>query len=265
MAKKSKGKEAEPTGDVTLRWSLDEEALLAECYVAVSEDRNVGRSQANDTCQRLKKSGENEVDLVGRARVMYQDESRNSPFNHDKAWAILRQHAKWDAPEVAPVDLTEDETRDFHATVNTRRAIRCRSKTSPPPANNAPEKNSNPTHRRAPGEVNRPNSEAPFCDDYIRLRLKFLKPFKSMVAPGIYSWTFTRYFENSPLLPLYESVGIDDAYNPEQVENFTNLMWNSNHICLPKGCFYVYDLDATHSIAGDAAANDFDIFFAGKI
>ncbi|GJT58049.1 NIN like protein 7 [Tanacetum coccineum] len=38
-AKRSKGKEAEPTGDVTtLRWSSDEEALLAECFVAVSED-----------------------------------------------------------------------------------------------------------------------------------------------------------------------------------------------------------------------------------
>nr|GEZ04850.1 hypothetical protein [Tanacetum cinerariifolium] len=49
VAKKSKGKEDEPTGDVTLRWSSDEEALLAECYVAVSEDRNVERSQANDT------------------------------------------------------------------------------------------------------------------------------------------------------------------------------------------------------------------------
>nr|GEZ08676.1 hypothetical protein [Tanacetum cinerariifolium] len=44
---------------------------------------------------------------------------RNSPFNHEKVWAILRQHAKWDAPEVAPVEITEDETGDFHATVNT--------------------------------------------------------------------------------------------------------------------------------------------------
>ncbi|GJS17230.1 hypothetical protein Tco_0411702 [Tanacetum coccineum] len=109
-AKRSKGKEVEPTGDVTtLRWSSDEESLLAECFVAVSEDRNVGRSQAKDTfwirimnefnpknfqkctndmltskwttlnhhcqkfnaiykrCHRLKKSGENEVDLMGWA------------------------------------------------------------------------------------------------------------------------------------------------------------------------------------------------------
>nr|GEZ77527.1 hypothetical protein [Tanacetum cinerariifolium] len=38
MSKKSKGKEAKPTGDVTLRWSSDEEALLAECYVADLSD-----------------------------------------------------------------------------------------------------------------------------------------------------------------------------------------------------------------------------------
>nr|GEV52544.1 hypothetical protein [Tanacetum cinerariifolium] len=49
VAKKSKGKEAKQTGDVTLRWSSDEEALLTDCYVAVSEDHNVRRSQAKDT------------------------------------------------------------------------------------------------------------------------------------------------------------------------------------------------------------------------
>ncbi|GKA92503.1 hypothetical protein Tco_0814428 [Tanacetum coccineum] len=33
-----KGKSSEPIGDVTLRWTSDEETLLAECFVAVSED-----------------------------------------------------------------------------------------------------------------------------------------------------------------------------------------------------------------------------------
>ncbi|GJR48674.1 hypothetical protein Tco_1316777 [Tanacetum coccineum] len=60
-------------------------------------------------CIRLKKSGENEVDLMKRARGIYQDENKNSSFNHEKAWAVLRKHAKWDAPDPAPVDLTEDE------------------------------------------------------------------------------------------------------------------------------------------------------------
>ncbi|GKE03125.1 hypothetical protein Tco_1391108 [Tanacetum coccineum] len=44
-----KGKSSEPIGDVTLRWTSDEESLLAECFVAVSEDPNVGRSQPRDT------------------------------------------------------------------------------------------------------------------------------------------------------------------------------------------------------------------------
>nr|GEV90165.1 hypothetical protein [Tanacetum cinerariifolium] len=165
MSKKSKEKEAEPTGDVTLRWSSDEEALLAECYVAVSEDCNVGRSQAKDTCHRLKKSGENEVDLMGRARVMYQDESRNSPFNHEKAWAILRQHVKWDAPEVAPVELTEDETGDFHATVNTDELFGADPRPRPP-GKQRPGKKPNPTHRRELGEVNHSYSDLSDDDAY---------------------------------------------------------------------------------------------------
>nr|GEX39162.1 myb-like domain, Myb/SANT-like DNA-binding domain protein [Tanacetum cinerariifolium] len=216
MSKKSKGKEAESTGDVTLRWSSDEEALLAECYVAVSEDRNVGRSQAKDTfwvrvmhefnrknfqkrtkdmltskwttlnhhcqkfnaiykrCHCLKKSGENEVDLMGRARVMYQDERRNSLFNHDKAWAILRQHAKWDAPEVAPVELTEDETGDFHATVNTDELFGADPRPRPP-ANNAPEKN----QIRHIGE-HRGKSIVPIWKKKFMLKADFEKAFDTL-------------------------------------------------------------------------------------
>ncbi|GKD00920.1 hypothetical protein Tco_1171194 [Tanacetum coccineum] len=60
-------------------------------------------------CQRLKKSGENEVDLMKRARGIYRDENKNNSFIHEDAWSILRKHAKWDAPDPAPVDLTEDE------------------------------------------------------------------------------------------------------------------------------------------------------------
>ncbi|KAK1416816.1 hypothetical protein QVD17_25933 [Tagetes erecta] len=36
---------------------------------------------------------------------------------------------------------------------------------------------------------------------------------------------FYGYLGNSPQLPLYESMGIDDPYIPEQVQNFTDLMW----------------------------------------
>ncbi|GJY62429.1 hypothetical protein Tco_0463086 [Tanacetum coccineum] len=110
-------------------------------------------------CHRLKKSGESEVDLMGRARGMYQDENRNSPFNHEKAWAILRQHAKWDAPEVAPVDLTEDETGDFHATVNTDELFGADPRPRPP-GKQRPGKKPKSDTRRAPGEVTRPNSSS---------------------------------------------------------------------------------------------------------
>ncbi|GJZ87060.1 hypothetical protein Tco_0658670 [Tanacetum coccineum] len=60
-------------------------------------------------CGRLTKSGENEVDLMKRARSIYPDENRNNTFNHEDAWATLRKHSKWDAPYPAPIDLTEGE------------------------------------------------------------------------------------------------------------------------------------------------------------
>nr|GFA15999.1 hypothetical protein [Tanacetum cinerariifolium] len=69
----------------------------------------------------VEKSDENEVDLMKRARRIYQDENKNSSFNHEKAWAVLQKHAKCDAPDPAPVDLTEGENvHDQHVpAVNT--------------------------------------------------------------------------------------------------------------------------------------------------
>ncbi|GKD73595.1 hypothetical protein Tco_1331877 [Tanacetum coccineum] len=57
------------------------------------------------TVHSVEKKWRDEVDLMKRARGIYQDENKNSSFNHGKAWAVLRKHAKWDAP----VDLTKDE------------------------------------------------------------------------------------------------------------------------------------------------------------
>nr|GEX90873.1 glutathione S-transferase T3-like [Tanacetum cinerariifolium] len=78
-----KNKDAEVSdAGVSFRWQPDEKTLLAKCYVAVSENRNVGRSQAKDTfCS----------------------------FTQEDAWDLLRKHAKWDTPPPAPVDLTENE------------------------------------------------------------------------------------------------------------------------------------------------------------
>ncbi|GJV28916.1 hypothetical protein Tco_1385364 [Tanacetum coccineum] len=147
-ARRGKNVEDEPQEPVAAgRWLPVEEELLATCYVAVSEDNNVGRSQKHDTfcigffdesienfqnrtkdmltskwhtlnanCQkfnaaykrakRLGKSGENDVDYLKRAQSIYRDEHRGVAFSQEDAWAVLRFHPKWDAPE--QVDLTGD-------------------------------------------------------------------------------------------------------------------------------------------------------------
>ncbi|GJZ48135.1 hypothetical protein Tco_0601967 [Tanacetum coccineum] len=56
--------------------------------------------------KRLGKSGENDVDLMKRAQSIYRDEHKGVSFTQEDAWAILRFHPKWDAPE--QVDLTGD-------------------------------------------------------------------------------------------------------------------------------------------------------------
>nr|GEW78423.1 hypothetical protein [Tanacetum cinerariifolium] len=144
--KSKRGKNVEDEPVAAGRWLPVEEELLATCYVAVSKDNNVGRSQKNETfwyrvlnefnskifqkrtkdmltskwhtlnanCQkfnaaykrakRLGKSGENEVDVLKRAQSIYRDEHKGVSFCQEDAWAILKFHPKWDAPE--QVDLT---------------------------------------------------------------------------------------------------------------------------------------------------------------
>nr|GEY32029.1 glutathione S-transferase T3-like [Tanacetum cinerariifolium] len=158
-------------------------------------------------CHRLKKSGENEVDLMGRARVMYQDESRNSPFNHDKAWAILRQQAKWDAPEVAPVELTEDETGDFYTTVNTDELFGADPRPRPP-ANNAPKKTKSYTSASTGG------SQSSQFGEFVshELRLKREAAEKAFEASKDKDETF-RSLEELPFLALStKDLSDDDAY-----------------------------------------------------
>nr|GEY97544.1 glutathione S-transferase T3-like [Tanacetum cinerariifolium] len=56
--------------------------------------------------KRLGKSGENDVDVLKRAQSIYRDEHKGVAFCQEDAWAILKFHPKWDAPE--QVDLTGD-------------------------------------------------------------------------------------------------------------------------------------------------------------
>ncbi|GJU51319.1 hypothetical protein Tco_1220874 [Tanacetum coccineum] len=117
-ARRRKNIEDEPQEPVAAgRWLPVEEELLATCYVAVSEDNNIGNSQKHDTfwyrfnaaykrAKRLGKSGENDVDYLKRAQSIYRDEHRGAAFSQEDAWAVLRFHPKWDAPD--QVDLTGD-------------------------------------------------------------------------------------------------------------------------------------------------------------
>ncbi|GJU71701.1 hypothetical protein Tco_1263106 [Tanacetum coccineum] len=150
MARKGKNVEDEPQEPVAAgRWLPVEEELLATCYVAVSEDNNVGRSQKHDTfwyrfnaaykrAKRLGKSGENDVDYLKRAQSIYRDEHRGVAFSHPK----------WDAPE--QVDLTGDVPGASQEDLfghNARPTYR--------PGKTRPAKKANPTQRRAPVEVAR--------------------------------------------------------------------------------------------------------------
>ncbi|GKB37126.1 hypothetical protein Tco_0882068 [Tanacetum coccineum] len=118
-ARRGKNVEDEPQEPVAAgRWLPVEEELLATCYVAVSKDNNVGSKwhTLNANCQkfnaaykwakRLGKSGKKDVDYLKRAQSIYRDEHRGVAFSQEDAWAVLRFHPKWDAPE--QVDLTGD-------------------------------------------------------------------------------------------------------------------------------------------------------------
>nr|GEV18737.1 glutathione S-transferase T3-like [Tanacetum cinerariifolium] len=56
--------------------------------------------------KRLGKSGKNDVDVMKRAQSIYRDEHKGVAFCQEDAWAILKFHPKWDAPE--QVNLTGD-------------------------------------------------------------------------------------------------------------------------------------------------------------
>nr|GEY76351.1 retrovirus-related Pol polyprotein LINE-1 [Tanacetum cinerariifolium] len=56
--------------------------------------------------KRLGRSGENDVNVLRRAQSIYWDEHKGVAFCQQDAWAILKFHPKWDAPE--QVDLTGD-------------------------------------------------------------------------------------------------------------------------------------------------------------
>nr|GFA43854.1 hypothetical protein [Tanacetum cinerariifolium] len=58
------------------------------------------------TPKRVRKSNKNNVDLMKRAQSIYRDQHKGVSFCQEDAWAILKFHPKWDAPE--QVNLTGD-------------------------------------------------------------------------------------------------------------------------------------------------------------
>ncbi|GJR79702.1 hypothetical protein Tco_0150487 [Tanacetum coccineum] len=77
-----------------------------ESQEPVAASRWLPFNAAYKRAKRLGKSGENDVDYLKRAQSIYRDEHRGVAFSQEDAWAVLRFHPKWDAPE--QVDLTGD-------------------------------------------------------------------------------------------------------------------------------------------------------------
>ena len=128
------------------RWTPSEEKLLAECWVACSEDSRLGISQTKDTLwqriraefNRLSPKDRNKDMLQSKWKTLNRDctkfnafykkaqreiksgesevdvltrahqlyRQENPLFANEDAWTVLRKHRKWDAPEA--VDLTGD-------------------------------------------------------------------------------------------------------------------------------------------------------------
>ncbi|GJU16024.1 hypothetical protein Tco_1143990 [Tanacetum coccineum] len=162
-------------------------------------------------CIRLKKSGENEVDLMKRARGIYQDENKNSSFNYEKAWAGLRKHAKWDAPDPAPIDLTEDENiHDEHVlAVNTDELLGPDPRPRPP-GNQRPRKKTKSDTSTSTGGSNSSSQFGDFMSHELRLKREAAE--KAFEVSKDKDWTITRLEELRFLALSMKDLSPDDAY-----------------------------------------------------
>nr|GEY70809.1 hypothetical protein [Tanacetum cinerariifolium] len=255
-----KGKSSEPIGDVTLRWTSDEETLLAECFVAVSEDRNVGRSQPRDTlwfrvlnefnrkffqkrtkdmlsskwstlnyhcqkfnaiykrCIRLKKSSDNEVDLMKRLGAFIKTRIKITRL-------ITKKHGRFcentqNGTHPIPVDLTKEENvPDEHFFAVNTDELFGPDATPRPPVNNAPEKKTKTDTSASTGGS---NSSSQFGDFMAHdLRLKREAAEKAFEASKDKDRTITRLEELRFLALSTNDLSHDDAY-------WINLQKNKN-------------------------------------
>ncbi|GJV72120.1 hypothetical protein Tco_1492115 [Tanacetum coccineum] len=121
-SKEKKNKEKEPPLEKQKRirnaWTQDEELLLAECFIQVSEDPKTGCDQKRDTFwykiqnvynTEAKKKGftertknmltvENDDDHMSRVHTLY-DATVGGEFKHRSAWLFLKGKHKWTNPD----------------------------------------------------------------------------------------------------------------------------------------------------------------------
>ncbi|GJS87339.1 hypothetical protein Tco_0769975 [Tanacetum coccineum] len=76
-------------------------------------------------CKLLGKSGENELDVMKRARTTYREEDKGKSFAQEDAWEILKLYSKWDAPKWKILKLYSKTTFPRQSSLYMRRVL-CR-------------------------------------------------------------------------------------------------------------------------------------------
>ncbi|GJQ93125.1 hypothetical protein Tco_0004264 [Tanacetum coccineum] len=110
-SKKSKEKETQvKTKRARHAWSQEEELLLAECFIQVSEHPRI-------VLETLVHGGENDEDWMTRVEILFKTHM-NVDFRHKSAWLFLKDKHKWKNPESTlarrnRLRVTDEETEHF--------------------------------------------------------------------------------------------------------------------------------------------------------
>ncbi|GJV82966.1 hypothetical protein Tco_1522864 [Tanacetum coccineum] len=130
-AKAKKTKETESQVEIKKRarnvWTQEEELLLAESFIQISEDPKIGCDQQKDTfciqkfnqlvSKKLAHSGENDEDWITRVEILYKTHV-GIEFKHKSAWVFMKGKHKWTNPESPNARrncfrVTDDEPEHF--------------------------------------------------------------------------------------------------------------------------------------------------------
>ncbi|GJS42791.1 hypothetical protein Tco_0567834 [Tanacetum coccineum] len=83
-----------PDAGISFRWQPDEETLLAKCYVAISEDKNAGRSQAKDTFWYRVLNEFNRLNFQKRTKDMFSSKWNSLNHNCQNFNAIYKRYSR---------------------------------------------------------------------------------------------------------------------------------------------------------------------------